>query len=58
MREFLVELRQATLLELQTALERVQQAKGAIAMLDQVIAHCDKRSDENCEIKVGGTDGD
>ena len=56
MREFLVELRQATMLELQAALERVQQAKGAIAMLDQVIAQCDKQSDEDCEIKVGGTD--
>jgi hypothetical protein len=58
MREFLVELRQATMLELQAALERVQQAKGAIAMLDQVIARCDKQSDEDCKIKIGGTDGD
>jgi hypothetical protein len=58
MRKFLVELRQATMLELQAALERVQQAKGAIAMLDQVIAQCDKQSDEDCEFKVGGTDGD
>lgn len=56
MLEFLHELRQATVFELQAALERVQQAKGAIAMLDQVIAQCNKQSDEDCKIKVGGTD--
>lgn len=55
-REYLLGLRQATLNDLQGALERVQQAKGAIAMLDVLIAQCDKRSDEDCEIKVGGTD--
>lgn len=59
-REYLIELRQASLNELQGALERVQQAKGAVAMLDILIAQTAKRSDEDCsgEIKVGGTDGD
>lgn len=37
-REYLLQLRQATLDELQVALEKVQQAKGAIAMLDVLIA--------------------
>lgn len=37
-REYLLQLRQATLNELQTALEKVQQSKGAIAMLDVLIA--------------------
>lgn len=59
-REYLIELRQASLNELQGALERVQQAKGAVAMLDILIAQSAKQSDEDCsgEIKVGGTDGD
>lgn len=36
--EYLLELRQSTLNELQGALEKVQQARGAIAMLDVLIA--------------------
>ena len=35
--QYLQEMRQGILNELQGALERVQQAKGAIAMLDQLI---------------------
>lgn len=35
--QYLQALRQGALNELQGALERVQQAKGAIAMLDQLI---------------------
>ena len=51
--EYLTELRQATLTELQGALERVQQLQGAIGMLDALIAQQCK--DEEV-IKAGGTD--
>jgi|LakMenEpi03Aug12_release.lakeMendotaPanAssembly.Ray.scaffolds.fasta_scaffold4593918_2 hypothetical protein len=51
--EYLTELRQATLNELQGALERVQQLKGAIGMLDALIAQQCKDEES---IKAGGTD--
>jgi hypothetical protein len=50
----LLQLRQATLNELQVALEKVQQAKGAIAMLDVLIAQYDLGNQD--EVKPGGTD--
>ena len=52
-KEYLVELRQASLLELQAVLERVQQCKGAIAMIDALLGQLEKP--EMAE-KVGGTD--
>jgi hypothetical protein len=51
--EYLTELRQATLNELQGALERVQQLKGAIGMLDALIAQQCKDEETS---KAGGTD--
>ena len=36
--EYLLELRQGILNELQGALEKVQQAKGAIALIDTLLA--------------------
>lgn len=46
-KEYLVELRQASLLELQAVLERIQQCKGAIAMLDVLIKELDKPEEIN-----------
>lgn len=48
-REYLLQLRQATLNELQEALEKVQQAKGAIAMLDVLIAQTPDEAREERE---------
>jgi hypothetical protein len=45
-KEYLLELRQASLNELQAVLERVQQLKGAIAMVDTLIKETEKLSDE------------
>jgi hypothetical protein len=41
-KEYLLELRQASLNELQAVLERVQQLKGAIAMVDTLIKETEK----------------
>ena len=51
--EYLTELRQATLNELQGALESVQQLKGAIGMLDALIAQQCKDEEST---KTGDTD--
>jgi hypothetical protein len=47
--EYLEQLRQATLNELQAALEKVQQVKGAIAMLDVLIAQIPDEAREEGE---------
>ena len=48
-RDYLLQLRQATLKELQAALEKVQQSKGAIAMLDVLIAQIEDEAREERE---------
>jgi len=42
--QYLQELRQGILNELQGALERVQQAKGALAMIDQLIKQLEQQT--------------
>lgn len=44
--EYLLELRQSILNELQGALEKVQQAKGAIALIDTLLAQMKQPKDE------------
>ena len=43
---YLMQLRQGSLNDLQAALERVQQLKGAIAMLDILIKQDDEREEK------------
>jgi hypothetical protein len=44
--DYLLELRQSILNELQGALEKVQQAKGAIALIDTLLAQSKQSEDE------------
>jgi hypothetical protein len=44
-KDYLLQLRQASVLELQTALERVQQQRGAIAIIDALLIEIDKGKD-------------
>jgi hypothetical protein len=44
-KDYLLHLRQASVLELQAALERVQQQRGAIAIIDALLIEIDKGKD-------------
>jgi hypothetical protein len=44
-KDYLLHLRQASVLELQAALERVQQQRGAIAIIDALLIENDKEKD-------------
>jgi hypothetical protein len=46
-KEYLNELRQGILNELQSALEKVQQAKGAIALIDTLLAQMEQQETKN-----------
>ena len=46
-KEYLNELRQGILNELQGALEKVQQAKGAIALIDTLLTQIEQQETKN-----------